>query len=106
MVDGIEMSDVAADDAAFLATCTTDALAADTTDVLYAAKASHVLRGQALSFFSQKMQPLRKTRHLGMFVWEESATRICSGLPFGAGYHSYHAIWSRERPNQSQNYIF
>ena len=41
-VDFIEMSDVAADVAAFLATSTdtTDVLAADTTDVLSAAKAA------------------------------------------------------------------
>ena len=31
---------------------------------------------------------------------------ICSGSPFGAGYTNYHVIWSRERPNQSQNDIF
>ena len=36
----IEMSDVAADVAAFLAADTTDVLAADTTDVLSAAKAA------------------------------------------------------------------
>ena len=45
VVDGIEMSDVAADVdvaavAAFLAADTTDVLAADTTDVLSAAKAA------------------------------------------------------------------
>ena len=42
VVDEIEMSDVAADVAAFLATSTdtTDVLAADTTDVLSAAKAA------------------------------------------------------------------
>ena len=40
MVDDIEMSDVAADAAAFLAADTTDVLAADTTDVLSAAKAA------------------------------------------------------------------
>ena len=38
VVDFIEMSDVAADVAAFLAADTTDVLAADTTDVLSAAK--------------------------------------------------------------------
>ena len=38
VVDEIEMSDVAADVAAFLAADTTDVLAADTTDVLSAAK--------------------------------------------------------------------
>ena len=40
VVDEIEMSDVAADVAAFLAADTTDVLAADTTDVLSAAKAA------------------------------------------------------------------
>ena len=43
VVDGIEMSDVAADVAAvaaFLAADTTDVLAADTTDVFSAAKAA------------------------------------------------------------------
>ena len=42
MVDFIEMSDVAADVAAFLAADTTDVLAADTTQVLSAAKAADV----------------------------------------------------------------
>ena len=40
VVDFIEMSDVAADVAAFLAADTTDVLAADTTDVFSAAKAA------------------------------------------------------------------
>ena len=40
VVDEIEMSDVAADVAAFLASDTTDVLAADTADVLSAAKAA------------------------------------------------------------------
>ena len=44
VMDGIKMSDVAADVAAFLAACTTDVLVADTTEVLYAAKAKNVLR--------------------------------------------------------------
>ena len=57
VADEIEMSDVAADVAAFLAVDTTDVLAADTTDVMSAAKAASGGSCPAIGYYS-KVRPM------------------------------------------------